>query len=182
MVNAAALSLVDQLAERHSLSLGDYQRLIEAFSPDLAAHAAARADVQRRRYFGNAVFVRGLIEISNYCRNDCYYCGIRRSDGGIRRYRLTPTQILSCCDRGYELGFRTFVLQGGEDALFDDARLVSLVLRIKRSHPDCAVTLSLGERSYESYRRLFDAGADRYLLRHETATPAHYARLHPRSL
>lgn len=182
MVNAAALSLVDQLAERHSLSLGDYQRLIEAFSPDLAAHAAARADAQRRRYFGNAVFVRGLIEISNYCRNDCYYCGIRRSDSGIRRYRLTPTQILSCCDRGYELGFRTFVLQGGEDALFDDARLVSLVLQIKRSHPDCAVTLSLGERSYESYRRLFDAGADRYLLRHETATPAHYARLHPRGL
>lgn len=123
--------------------------------------------------------MRGLIEISNHCKNDCLYCGIRRSHTDITRYRLTPEEILQCCSQGYDLGFRTFVLQGGEDTWFTDDRLCHLVSTIRSQYPDCAITLSLGERSRQSYQRLFDAGADRYLLRHETADPHHYAQLHP---
>lgn len=133
----------------------------------------------RDKVYGKTVFVRGLIEISNYCKNDCFYCGIRRSNEKAMRYRLTPEEILACCREGYDLGFRTFVLQGGEDPHFTDDLLCDLIEKIKKSHPDCAVTLSLGERSCESYQRLKDAGADRYLLRHETATCSHYEKLHP---
>lgn len=129
--------------------------------------------------YGKKVFIRGLIEISSHCRNDCLYCGLRRSQKGAVRYRLTDEQILDCCDKGYRLGFRTFVLQGGEDAWFDDTRMVRIVSEIRRRYQDCAITLSLGERSDESYQRLFDAGANRYLLRHETADRDHYAKLHP---
>ena len=145
-----------------------------------ALRTAARAVCDAR--YGKVVFIRGLIEFTNFCRNDCLYCGIRRSNAGAGRYRLTDETVLDCCARGYALGFRTFVLQGGEDAHFTDERLCGLVRAIRRSHPDCAVTLSVGERSRESYARLFAAGAERYLLRHETATPAHYARLHPPEL
>ena len=120
-----------------------------------------------------------MIEFTNICKNDCYYCGIRKSNGDAQRYRLTPEEVLLCCDLGHELGFRTFVLQGGEDGWFTDERLCAMVRSIKERHPDCAVTLSVGERSRESYRLLKEAGADRYLLRHETATPSHYAKLHP---
>jgi len=129
--------------------------------------------------YGKRVFIRGLIEISSHCKNDCLYCGLRRSQKEAIRYRLTDEQILDCCDKGYRLGFRTFVLQGGEDAWFDDARMVRLVSEIRRRYDDCAITLSLGERSDESYQKLFDAGANRYLLRHETADRDHYAKLHP---
>ena len=138
-----------------------------------AAREAARSS------FGRRIYVRGLIEFTNFCRNDCLYCGIRRSNSHAARYRLTPEEILSCCARGHELGFRTFVLQGGEDPYFTDDRIVELVRAVKRSYPDSAITLSIGERSAESYRRFREAGADRYLLRHESANPAHYARLHP---
>lgn len=129
--------------------------------------------------YGKKVFIRGLIEISSHCRNDCLYCGLRRSQTSAVRYRLTDEQIIDCCDKGYRLGFRTFVLQGGEDAWFDDTRMVRIVSEIRRRYQDCAITLSLGERSDESYQRLFDAGANRYLLRHETADRDHYAKLHP---
>ena len=129
--------------------------------------------------YGNQIFVRGLVEISNLCKNDCLYCGIRRSNKFCDRYRLTKEQILSCAAEGYELGFRTIVMQGGEDGFFTDEVVCDIVESIKRMHPDCAVTLSLGERSRESYQRLFDAGADRYLLRHETANREHYRSLHP---
>ena len=129
--------------------------------------------------YGKKVFIRGLIEISSHCKNDCLYCGLRRSQKEAIRYRLSDEQILDCCDKGYRLGFRTFVLQGGEDAWFDDARMVRIVGEIRRRYHDCAITLSLGERSDESYQRLFDAGANRYLLRHETADRDHYAKLHP---
>ena len=128
------------------------------------------------------MFIRGLIEFTNYCKNDCYYCGIRKSNGCARRYRLTREQILECCSLGYELGFRTFVLQGGEDGYYTDKKMADIIRAIKTSCPDCAVTLSLGERSYESYKALFDAGADRYLLRHETANTEHYGKLHPKAL
>ena len=136
----------------------------------------------RKAVYGTAVYVRGLIEISSYCKNDCLYCGIRRSNRLAQRYRLTPVEILSCCEEGYALGFRTFVLQGGEDPWFTDEVLCPLIAQIKARWPDCAVTLSLGERSDESYKALREAGADRYLLRHETATKSHYEALHPAEL
>ena len=143
----------------------------------------------REKYYGKRVFIRGLIEFTNYCRNDCYYCGIRRSNQEVSRYRLTPDEILSCCEEGRRLGFRTFVLQGGEDLNFEgreglrgDRALAKVVEEIKRRFPDCAVTLSVGERDREVYEQWFQAGADRYLLRHETADEEHYRRLHPTEL
>lgn len=171
--------LVDELADKHSLATAEYAALIDGRTPELAAHAAQLAVAARKRVYGTKVFCRGLIEITNHCRNDCLYCGIRRSNTSCDRYRLTPDQIVACSDTGHELGFRTFVLQGGEDPWFDDAVLCDIIGRIKRRHPDSAVTLSLGERSRASYQRLFDAGAERYLLRHETASEKHYRRLHP---
>jgi len=137
---------------------------------------------QKRKYYGNKILLRGLIEISNYCKNDCLYCGIRRSNKNANRYRLSHEEILNCCAEGYRLGFRTFVLQGGEDAYFTDERLIRLISDIKSRYPECAVTLSLGERSGESYRNLRKAGADRYLLRQETATESHYNLLHPEDM
>jgi len=140
------------------------------------------ADAIRRKYYDNRVFVRGLIEISNICKNDCYYCGIRKSNKNISRYRLDEKDIYSCCETGYNLGFRTFVLQGGEDLYFNDIMLCRIVSNIKDRYPVCAVTLSMGERSYESYKALKSAGADRYLLRHETADNQHYRKLHPEDM
>ncbi|MDR3233693.1 MAG: [FeFe] hydrogenase H-cluster radical SAM maturase HydE [Planctomycetaceae bacterium] len=137
------------------------------------------ADARRREYYATDVYLRGLIEISNFCNNDCLYCGIRRSNRQLERYRLTDERILQCCETGYALGYRTFVIQGGEDAAFSDERLVPLVAEVRKRYTDCAVTLSLGERSYESYQKLYDAGANRYLLRHETANAEHYGKLHP---
>ncbi len=171
--------LIEDLAADHSLPLDGYRHLIDARCPESAAALAERAVRVRREIYGSAVYVRGLIEIGNFCKNDCLYCGIRRSNRNCSRYRLTPEQILSCADEGYALGFRTFVLQGGEDAFFTDEILCSVICTLKQKHPDCAVTLSLGERGRESFRRLRQAGADRYLLRHETADRAHYRALHP---
>lgn len=140
---------------------------------------AACANRLREKHYGRRVYFRGLIEFSSHCRKDCYYCGIRKSNFNARRYRLSEEEILSCCQNGYNLGFRTFVLQSGEDSYFTDERLCSLVAEIKQRFADCAVTLSVGERRSDSYKRLYDAGADRYLLRHETADVAHYDKLHP---
>lgn len=172
-------TLIEKLAEARSLELFEYRELIEKRSPEAAKLLAEKAVGVRRKIYGNSVFTRGLIEIGNYCKNDCLYCGIRRSNRACERYRLTEEQILECADEGYSLGFRTFVLQGGEDAFFSDEVMCGIIREIKRKHPDCAVTLSLGERSLESYKALREAGADRYLLRHETASKAHYERLHP---
>lgn len=176
------LSLVETLTEKHSLSLQDYRCLIENRCEEAAKLLAERAVAVRKEIYGTAVFVRGLIEISNICKNDCLYCGIRRSNKDCDRYRLTPEQILMCADEGDALGFRTFVLQGGEDGYFTDGVLCDLIQKIKEKYPECAVTLSLGERSYESYQRLHSAGADRYLLRHETADREHYGKLHPEEM
>lgn len=173
------LSLVDKLCERRSLSVDEYERLVAGRTPDLAEELARRAVAERKRVWGTRVFARGLIEVSSYCVNDCYYCGIRRSNRQVARYRLSPERILACAEEGYGLGFRTFVLQGGEDPWFSDERLCDIVARVRSAHPDCAVTLSMGERSRASYQALHDAGAERYLLRHETANPLHYRRLHP---
>lgn len=174
--------LIDKLASERSLLLKEYARLIRERDDEAAQLLAQRAVAARNRVYGNRVFIRGLIEISSVCKNGCYYCGIRRGNAACERYRLDKEDILACCQEGYALGFRTFVLQGGEDPYFTDDVLEEIVRAIKARHPDCAVTLSLGERSYESYACLRAAGADRYLLRHETANPAHYAKLHPKEM
>ena len=174
--------LIERLARDHSLSLEEYAFLIRERSESSALRLAALADEKRREVYGTDVYIRGLIEISNYCKNDCLYCGIRRSNKECDRYRLTSEEILLCCKEGYRLGFRTFVMQGGEDPYYTDDLLCDLISQVKSLYPDCAVTLSLGERSRESYQRLFDAGADRYLLRHETADKEHYGKLHPESM
>ena len=171
--------LIDKLCRTRSLSLGEYERLIAQRTPGTARELASRADAVRRQVYGTKVFTRGLIEVSSFCKNDCLYCGIRRSNATARRYRLSADEIVKCADTGYDLGFRTFVLQGGEDPFFTDDVLCGIIGRIRAAHPDCAVTLSFGERSRKSYERLHEAGAERYLLRHETASPSLYRRWHP---
>lgn len=153
--------------------------LLDNFTDSDAENLRAAAQEKAKSVFGNRVFIRGLIEFSSVCKRDCLYCGLRRSNQNAVRYRHDKQQILSCCDRGYALGFRTFVLQSGEDGYFTDEIMCDIVSEIRASYPDCAITLSLGERGYDSFKRLFEAGADRYLLRHETADPDHYAKLHP---
>ena len=173
-----SISLLQKLASEHRLSLDEYRCLIDAYSLKTAKLAAHLADKVRREVFGNKVYIRGLIEISSFCRCDCYYCGIRRSNRNCQRYRLTDEQILDCCREGWQLGFRTFVLQGGE-GIYTADEVAGIVSQIKSEYPDCAVTLSLGEYSREDYAKMREVGADRYLLRHETADPEHYKRLHP---
>lgn len=173
--------LIDRLAEAHTLSADEYTYLIKNFTNDTAEYAATLADGVRRKIYGNTVYIRGLIEIGNVCRNDCLYCGIRRSNKNCERYMLSEKDILDCCRTGYPLGFRTFVLQGGEGA-FSPEDICRTVFRIKSEFPDCAITLSLGENSKYEYRRMYDAGANRYLLRHETADKEHYERLHPKEM
>lgn len=172
--------LIDQLQQNHTLSRKEWIDLLPGYADaELSEYLFARAREVRDLYYGHRIYIRGLIEFTNHCKNDCYYCGIRRSNHKLRRYRLSKEEILSCCASGYALGFRTFVLQGGEDPFFTDERLCEIIHSIRTAHPDCAITLSIGERSSQSYQRLFDAGADRYLLRHETCNEAHYASLHP---
>ncbi|MGN0292748.1 MAG: [FeFe] hydrogenase H-cluster radical SAM maturase HydE [Lachnospiraceae bacterium] len=174
--------LADRLAEEGNLPDEQLKQLIEGRNPELAAYLAGKAVAVRESYYGKDIYVRGLIEFSSYCKNDCYYCGLRRSNRLAQRYRLDKETVLACCKAGYDLGFRTFVLQSGEDGWFTDDRMCDLISSIKNTYPDCAVTVSIGEKSRESYRRYREAGADRYLLRHETATDAHYRLLHPASL
>ena len=161
-----------------NISSLDIDYLLTTSDPTAVDNLFAEAAALRDRVYGRTIFLRGLIEISNHCRNNCLYCGIRR-DVKTQRYRLSKEQILDCCQTGHNLGFRTFVLQGGEDAWFTDEVLCDIVADIKHRFPDCAVTLSLGERGRDSFQRLREAGADRYLLRHETADASHYALLHP---
>lgn len=181
-MNKDIYEIIEKLKNTHSLTREEYLILIKGRNPDTTELLMKYAQEEREKYYGKDVFIRGLIEISNICKNDCYYCGIRKSNPHCQRYRLTPEDILLCCKEGYGLGFRTFVLQGGEDGYFTDDVLTKLIKDIKKDYPDCAVTLSLGEKSRESYKKLKDAGADRYLLRHETADKSHYEILHPPSL
>lgn len=174
------LSILDQLESSRRLTREQWRFLLENRSQALAQEVFCRAGALRDRIYGKRIFIRGLIEFTNYCRNDCYYCGIRRGNSHASRYRLTKDQIMNCCEVGYGLGFRTFVLQGGEDPYFTDERMVELIHSIKERFPDCALTLSIGEKSKESYAAFRKAGADRYLLRHETANEAHYGKLHPK--
>ena len=175
-------SIIDKLVKNRDLTDEEFEQLILCEDKETIEYLAEKAREVRESIYGKEVYLRGLIEFTNYCKNDCLYCGIRRSNKNAERYRLTDEQILSCCDIGYKLGFRTFVLQGGEDAYFSDEVLVPLIKEIKNRYPDCALTLSIGEREKDSYQKLFDAGADRYLLRHETADKEHYESLHPADL
>ena len=178
-MNRDIIALIDKLEDQHSLSLEEYSILVQGRTPEAMEYISEKARRIRKEIYGTSVYVRGLIEFTNLCRNNCLYCGIRRSNHHCDRYRLTTDEILECCAAGYELGFRTFVLQGGEDAYWNDEILCGLIRQIKERYQDCALTLSIGERSRESYQKLYDAGADRYLLRHETADKTHYEKLHP---
>ena len=173
------IDLLDRLSAHSSLSLDEWEDLISCEDPLFWEEAKRRALSVRDEVYGRNVFLRGLIEFTSFCRNDCYYCGLRRSSRSAERYRLGLDDIIASCRSGYEAGFRSFVLQGGEDPFFTDERMVPIVAAIRKAFPDAAITLSIGERSRESYRALREAGADRYLLRHETADGAHYRFLHP---
>lgn len=175
-------TLIEKLEANQILSREEFRTLLTDISDEELLTLREKACHTARKHFGNKIYMRGLIEFTNYCKNDCYYCGIRRSNPIVLRYRLSEEEILRCADTGYELGFRTFVLQGGEDVHFTDDDMVSIIRSIKRRYPDCAITLSIGEKSYESYLRYYEAGADRYLLRHETANEEHYQKLHPPAL
>ena len=174
--------LADRLAAARDLTDEELCAVLRCEDPDFGGYLAEKAREVRESVYGKDVFLRGLIEFTNYCKNNCYYCGIRRDNRNAERYRLQEEEILSCSDMGYDLGFRTFVLQGGEDPYYTDERMISIIKSLKERHPDCAVTLSIGEREIESYQAFFDAGADRYLLRHETADRAHYETLHPEEM
>ncbi|MBE6649131.1 MAG: [FeFe] hydrogenase H-cluster radical SAM maturase HydE [Ruminococcaceae bacterium] len=176
------LSLIEKLEKERSLLESEYVYLLENRTPEISELLLKKATEARKRNYGIDIYVRGLIEFTNYCKNNCYYCGIRAGNKKAERYRLSEEEILSCCEYGYKIGMRTFVLQGGEDVYFTAERIENIIRQIKNTYPDCAVTLSFGEHPKETYQKWFDAGADRYLLRHETADDKHYALLHPSNL
>ena len=160
------IEIIEKIESTGTASKHELAFLLETINDSELETLRKKAQKKSLEHFSNKIYIRGLVELSSYCKNDCLYCGLRRSNKSAVRYRLTKEQILSCCKSGYSLGFRTFVLQGGEDGYYTDEVMCDIVSSIKSLYPDCAVTLSLGERTEESYRKLFDAGADRYLLRH----------------
>lgn len=173
------IEIIKKIESTGTASKQELAYLLETINDSEVEALRKMAQKKSLEHFSNKIYIRGLVELSSYCKNDCLYCGLRRSNKSAVRYRLTKEQILSCCRSGYALGFRTFVLQGGEDGYYTDEIMCDIVSSIKSLYPDCAVTLSLGERTEESYKRLFESGADRYLLRHETADDEHYNKLHP---
>ena len=181
-MDSTDLKIIDRIQNTQSISREELDMLLHTRDTSLTEELRKRAQQTARQIYENKIYIRGLIEFTNYCKNNCYYCGIRCANTRAQRYRLTLEQILSCCETGWNLGFRTFVLQGGEDPYFTDDKVCQIVQRIKEKYPDCAVTLSIGEKSEESYQAYFDAGADRYLLRHETANEEHYKKLHPKQM
>ena len=189
-------SLIDKLTEQHSLSRAEWTTLLggdeaslfertgklQPEEEEVLQYAAAKARKVATSVYGSDVYIRGIVEFSNTCNKNCYYCGLRAGNSKRQRYRLTVEDILECCEDGYKYGFRTFVLQSGEDPYYTTEMICDLVKRLKQDYPDCAVTLSLGEKSYEEYKAYREAGADRYLLRHETANEEHYGKLHPENM
>lgn len=171
--------LIDKLSKDNYLSKEELLYLLNNLDDESKEYLTNKAHETRMAHYGDKVFLRGLIEFTNYCKNNCIYCGIQAANKNAQRYRLTLEDILQCCSVGYTLGYRTFVLQGGEDPYFTDDRMVEIIHSIKDKYPECAITLSIGEKPYESYKKYFDAGADRYLLRHETASKRLYESLHP---
>lgn len=178
MVRAA----IDQLKETQKTDRSTLKSLILLTDQEERDYLYSTARQVREQFYGKKVFVRGLIEFTNYCRNDCYYCGIRKSNAQASRYRLSKDEIMECCETGYQLGFRTFVLQGGEDGHYTVEMLGDIISSIHRKFPDCAITISFGEWSREAYEHWFQCGAERYLLRHETANEEHYRILHPEQM
>lgn len=174
--------ILSKIEQEQMISREELEELLTTTDQELIEELYRRARATAGKYYGKEIYLRGLIEFTNYCKNNCYYCGIRCGNEKAQRYRLTMDQILSCCESGWELGFRTFVLQGGEDPYFTDEKIVDIVKKIRNSYPDCAITLSIGEKTKESYRLYKEAGADRYLLRHETANEDHYRHLHPEQM
>lgn len=174
--------LIDRLHNERILNKEELVHLISCINNEEAQYLYLKSRAVADQIFCKKIYVRGLIEFTNFCKNDCYYCGIRKSNKNAERYRLLKNDILSCCEKGHKLGFRTFVLQGGEDLWYSDDMMVDIISSIRKAYPDCAITLSIGEKTYEQYLRYFKAGADRYLLRHETANTKHYAMLHPQGL
>lgn len=173
-------NLIDKLEETHSLTKEEFVLLLSHTSEPLSEYLFEKSRKMTQKYFGNRIYTRGLIEFTNHCNSNCLYCGIRRANSNIDRYRLSKDEIMDCCREGYSLGFRTFVLQGGEDSFYTDSKMIDIISTIKESYPDCALTLSIGEKSKATYKAFYDAGADRYLLRHETANEDHYNKLHPK--
>lgn len=176
------MKIARKLVKQGYLEHDEYARLLANRNDKVREYLRSTAQEIAIENYGHDIFLRGIIEFTNTCRNDCYYCGIRKSNGKVDRYRLNPDRILHCCEIGYRIGLRTFVLQGGEDPYFTDDRMCELIRGIKSKYPDCAITLSIGEKERESYERYFEAGADRFLLRHETADADHYSKLHPETL
>jgi len=175
-------TLIDKLYDTNNLSKDEFVLLLENRNEEIESYLHEKARAVSKQSFGNKIYIRGLIEFSSYCKNDCYYCGIRKSNRNCERYRLTKDEILQCCEKGYRLGFRTYVLQSGEDAAYSDDDIADIVHSIRIKYPDCAITLSIGEKSYATYKKFYTNGANRYLLRHETATNKHYESLHPKNL
>ncbi|MCR5213144.1 MAG: [FeFe] hydrogenase H-cluster radical SAM maturase HydE [Eubacterium sp.] len=172
-------NIIDKLEEKNNLSRDEWTQLFESFNEDDRLYAAEKASNVAQSIYGKDIFIRGIVEFSNICNKNCYYCGLRAGNSNIERYRLSEEDIVSCCQDGYKYGFRTFVLQSGEDPYYDTNMICRIVSRIKKDFPDCAITLSIGEKTYEEYKAYKEAGADRYLLRHETANEDHYSILHP---
>ena len=175
-------TLITEIRDKQNITKEQLQLLLETDNQEMIEELMVCARTEAQKVYGNKVYMRGLIEFTNYCKNNCIYCGIRRDNCHVDRYRLTKDQILDCCQSGYRLGFRTFVLQGGEDPFYTDDLICEIVSEIKHQHPDCAITLSIGEKSRQAYERYFSAGAERCLLRHETADKAHYEKLHPKEM
>ncbi len=174
--------IIQELWATRTLSDEKFRQLLECTDSAVLEELCRLARELREQHYGREVYIRGLIELTNICRNDCYYCGIRRSNREVPRYRLSADDVLACCAHGYDLGFRTFVMQGGEDPYWTEPRLVPLIHEMRQSYPDCAITLSLGEWPRSAYEAFYEAGANRYLLRHESFDPEHYGQLHPQEL
>jgi biotin synthase len=172
-------AIIDKLYLENNLEEQELLALLNNMTVDDKAYLIEKAHDTRMKSYGDIVFMRGLIEFTNYCKRNCRYCGIRAGNRLADRYRLSLEEIMEACTEGYELGYRTFVLQGGEDDFYTDEKIVEIVKTIKHKYTDCAITLSVGEKSYESYKKYYDAGADRYLMRHETASKELYESLHP---
>lgn len=181
-INEQTRLLIDKLEQTNRLGYDEYLYILNNITSDDALYLQAKSRNVTNSTYGEVVFMRGLIEFTNFCTKDCKYCGIRKSNSKVDRYRLSLEQILDCCREGYRLGYRTYVLQGGEDAHFTKDAMVEVIAAIRSEFPDCAITISLGERSYEDYVAFYQAGANRYLLRHETASKRLYNYLHPESM
>lgn len=173
------IEIINKLYTQKSASREELIFLLNNLNEAYTKYLLKKSNDVRKQNYGDVVYLRGIIEFTNHCKRNCLYCGIRRDNKSTDRYRLTKEEILECATLGNKLGYKTFVLQGGEDPYFTDEKMIDIIKLLKERFPQNAITLSLGERSYESYKSMYEAGADRYLLRHETASKELYEALHP---